>query len=83
MVTNQATKGLLQPQLVFASGTLANSAINFSNGNESMGFANLIWAIAFVSLDAIFKNGGMYQKYFSGDNTHKAAIPEPPDVGEP
>jgi hypothetical protein len=58
--------GLLQPQLMFAGACAANAVGNAMHGNVAEAVANTIWTVAFISLDAVFKNGGLYQKYLSG-----------------
>ncbi len=79
IIKNTGARRLLQPQLMFGMGCFANGAINFSEGNTEAGIANMIWTAAFVSLDAVFKNGGLHQKYF----TRKSAQDPELDPVEP
>lgn len=72
-IRNVPARDILQPQLLLALGCFASSMINFVHGNNVEGFANLIWSIAFVSLDAVFKAGGLHQKYFSKTKKTKLA----------
>lgn len=75
-VRNVKTGGLLQPQLMLGAGCFANAAICASDGNTNAAVANSLWGIAFISMDAVFKSGGMYQRYFKRNKPDDQQSPE-------
>lgn len=57
------TKGLLQPDLVFALACFGNAVL--VHNQFFMMIANILFGIAFIALDALKKKNGLYELYFS------------------
>lgn len=60
-VKSLPTRGFLQPDLVFAAACIGNAVLVYNQ--PFLMIANLLFALAFVSLDALKKKNGFYELY--------------------
>lgn len=56
------SKGWLQPDILFACGCFGNAILSET---PERSLANALFGIAFISLDALKKSGGVYERFFN------------------